>query len=73
MEEEKTVDPEPTIRPTKKKKNFDLNIDTDKINEIYSFGGEKGKQIQISTEEVQEEIDNIRELTFKCLKAMKPN
>ena len=36
--------------PLMKKKNmenfnFDLNINTDEINEIYTCGGEKGKKI----------------------------
>ncbi len=41
MEEEKTVDPEPTV-PAPKMKRFrptDLSIDTDGINELYPNGG----------------------------------
>lgn len=47
MEEEKTIDPEAAVKQIKKKKNFSLNIDTDKINELYSYGGEKGRQVVV--------------------------
>ena len=42
------------LKPKKGKKkgpSFSLNIDTDAINEMYTFGGEKGQQIVISEEE----------------------
>ena len=35
----------------KKKKNFGLSINTEAINEMYTFGGEKGQQIMISEEQ----------------------
>lgn len=34
----------------KKKKGFSLSINTEAINEMYTFGGEKGQQIMISEE-----------------------
>jgi hypothetical protein len=61
-----------SIKPSKKKKNFSLNIDTDKINELYSYGGEKGRQVVVGAEEEEEEIENIRRLALKCMKAIKP-
>ena len=61
MEEEKTNEPdvpvliEPRLElkaePGKKGKKFALSINTEKINEMYSFGGEKGTQIMVSEEE----------------------
>lgn len=51
MEEEKTVDPD--VKP-KEKKKFLLNIDTDKINELYSYGGEKGKQVVMDQDDDDE-------------------
>ena len=65
MEEEKTTEPldflsenkpfsapaTSSIPANKKKGKFGLLINTEAINEMYTFGGEKGQQIIISEDE----------------------
>jgi hypothetical protein len=46
-QEEKNMENEQGIQK-KKKKKFGLNIDTEAINQMYTFGGENGQQIVIS-------------------------
>lgn len=56
MEEEKTAEPENSLGnnftlseiPKKKDKKKFLSINTEAINEMYTFGGEKGQQIIVS-------------------------
>lgn len=71
MEEEKTIDPESAIKPIRKKRTLTLNIDTEKINELYSYGGEKGKQVVVDEQEEEGEVQRIRDLALKCLKRMR--
>jgi hypothetical protein len=86
MEEEKTTEPlestsgptshtAPTLSnpPKKKDKKSFLSINTEAINEMYTFGGEKGQQIIISEDEEQMELERIMKLAKKCVDAMKGN
>lgn len=66
-----------SLKPTTKKpfggkKSFApvLMIDTDQINEIYSYGGEKGKRVQINLDELSEEYREIAELAVLCVRYM---
>ena len=66
------------IKPPTQKKTFGgkknlgpvLMIDTDQINEIYSFGGEKGKKIVVNMDELSEEYREIAELAVMCVRYM---
>ena len=50
--------------------NLKLNIDTDAINELFNYGGEKG-QIMMSEDEEQKALEmEIEELASMCLAAM---
>lgn len=55
---------------TKKAAIPSLSIDTEQINENYSYGGEKGKRIAIGLEELSEEYREIAELAAICVKYM---
>ena len=66
MEEEKTPEPtelssatapvlsNPSESKGKKDKKAFLTINTEAINQMYTFGGEKGQQIVISEDEEQQ-------------------
>lgn len=66
------------LKPPTQKKTFGgkknlgpiLMIDTDQINEIYSFGGEKGKKIVVNMDELSEEYREIAELAVMCVRYM---
>lgn len=55
----------------KGKKLAGLSINTEEINEMYTFGGERGQQIIISEEEEKAEIERIKRLARICVTAMK--
>ena len=62
-----------SLKPTKSfKKSMGpvLSIDTDQINEIYSYGGEKGKRVNMSQDELSEEYREIAELALLCVRYM---
>jgi len=56
-------------KPTKGK--FGLTINTEAINEMYTFGGEKGQQIVISEDEELHEVEKIIKLAKICANKMK--
>lgn len=47
-----------------------LSIDTEQINENYSYGGEKGKKLLLNMDELSEEYREIAELAVLCVKYM---
>ena len=57
------------IRKFAPKLNDNLLIDTDKINENFTFGGEKGT-VKTDTTEDENLVQEIREMAKKCLKYM---
>ena len=67
----KEVEPKLELPKKKGKKSFGLSINTEEINEMYTFGGERGQQIVISEEEEKAELEKIRKLTRICARAMK--
>jgi hypothetical protein len=51
--------------------NSKLNIDTDEINKLFTYGGEKG-EIKMTADEEQENFEKeIEELALMCLASMK--
>lgn len=59
------------VQKQKGKKLFGLSINTEEINEMYTFGGERGQQIVISEEEEKAEMERIKKLARVCVTAMK--
>ena len=47
-----------------------LNIDTDAINELFNFGGEKGQIMMSEDEEIKQLESEIEELATFCIAAM---
>ena len=52
------------------KKPKSLSINTEAINEMYTFGGEGGQQLMVSENEEQAELDKIKLLAKKCVAFM---
>lgn len=48
-----------------------MNIDTEAINELFTYGGEKGEVKMTADEEVENFEKEIDELATNCLAAMK--
>ena len=67
---QKTSILKPSKKPMKKIVAPVLSIDTEQINEIYSYGGEKGKRIAINADELSEEYREISELAILCVRHM---
>lgn len=55
-----------------KPKNFNIGlaIDTDAINELYTYGGEQGKKRTAEESEMEDFESGILELANQCLAAM---
>ena len=47
-----------------------LNIDTDAINELFNYGGEKGQIMMSEDEEMKQFEAEIEELASMCISAM---
>ena len=60
-------------KPNKKmvKPSFGLAIDTEAINELYTYGGEQGKKKTVEENEIEDFESGILELANQCLAAMK--
>jgi hypothetical protein len=54
------------IKPT----NFKIGLDTDAINELYTYGGEQGKKKTEEESEMEDFEISILELANQCLAAM---
>ena len=53
------------------KKNFkEIGIDTEAINELYTYGGEQGKKKESLETEMMDFENDILELANQCLAAM---
>lgn len=57
--------------PKMNKKNFkEIGIDTEAINELYTYGGEQGKKKESLETEMMDFENDILELANQCLAAM---
>lgn len=61
-----------TYKTMAKPKNFHMGlaIDTDAINELYTYGGEQGKRKSAEESEMEDFESGILELANQCLAAM---
>lgn len=53
-----------------RKQKLGMLIDTESINDMFNFGGEKGKKWEIDEDEFQKELDAIRDLAAECVRHM---